>query len=162
MPTDGFVSFLTDSQPLFTRLPGFSLVYIADSNTLTAKAARLFSQSFGSGAVVPRDPESHDLLAYFRVKHGLKTRDQSVLDQRMLTTYRQHKTRFSEPRFEALFDLWIAQGDNAVLGLFDPASVAKTPGERRFSVHILNENYELLGTALAPVRKEMLEETASC
>jgi hypothetical protein len=145
----GFKSYLEEYRNLFARLAQFKIVYIASSNDNLADARRLFTHHFGdTGGRPPLDPAISRLLNFFADRVRFERRDLAAFDQGKLIQFRRDREEFSNASSEKLFERWRTAGDEGVLAVLAPESMAKAPCSATFSSHILEFNYELFGSLL--------------
>lgn len=147
--TDGFKTFLTHYQPLFSSLAGYRIVYVAAQPYLVEKARRTFEGNRRNGCTPPLDPLTRDLLNYFQDRRKYEARDFSGFDTARIVHYREQKKRFVGFGFDDLYRRWLEEGDVAVLRRnaqrtsVDP-SLSAPVGQ--FDTYLLRHNYDLFGT----------------
>ena len=101
----GFVTHLSQYQPLFRELPTFRFLYVSKSPMHFGKATELFK----SLVKVPLESDiAADLIRYFKTQTVWETPEFRLLTKGDLLFLNQAKQRFKGDRFEALLKGWKA------------------------------------------------------
>jgi len=99
----GFVTHLSQYQPLFRELPTFQFLYVSKSPMHFGKATELFK----SLVKVPLESDiAADLIRYFKTQTVWETPEFRLLTKGDLLFLNQAKQRFKGDRFEALLRDW--------------------------------------------------------
>jgi hypothetical protein len=147
--TDGFETFLSHYQSLFSALTGCCVVYLAAQPNLLEKAGTLFHTRNGRKQEPPADPLTRDLLAYFEMRRRYEARDFSGFNTARIVRYREQKRRFADFGFDDLYQRWLLEGDAAVLrkpSANGASSHSLSSPVVRFDTYLLRHNYDLFGT----------------
>ena len=97
---DPYVAHLRRYRPLFQHLPSFQFIYISTSTRLQGEARELFSLLI-KGEGLP------DLLRYFDVRTKWNRNQYGLVTDADLIFRNEAKKRFTGPRFETLYRLWL-------------------------------------------------------
>lgn len=147
--TDGFKTFFTHYQPLFSSLAGYRIVYVAAQPYLIEKARRIFNGHQRKDLTAPLDPLTRDLLNYFQDRRKYEARDFSGFDTARIVHYREQKQRFVGFGFDDLYRRWLEEGDAVVLGRNGQratTSPSLSAPVAHFVAYLLRHNYDLFGT----------------
>jgi hypothetical protein len=108
LSASGFEHFLDRHAPLFQSLPGFELLYLADSNREFDRASRIFSAKFPeeeARGTTPLTPRGIDhFLDYLRARELADSR-KSALSLRDLALLREGDALYTSPEHQALLAL---------------------------------------------------------
>jgi hypothetical protein len=142
-----FETFLEQYGRLFSALPAFHLVYVADRSAPFRWAENVFQEYAakwvnGKG---PNDPRIKRLTHYFALRRQYEAKDFAGFDRVKLIQLRNDQAEFSKPEHDELYELWKAGGDIAVRQFLDPESAVPAP-QVSFSTHLLEHNYAFFGS----------------
>ena len=145
--TSGFRTYVEQYRPLFMRLAGFRLIYVATHPNNFLAAGKVFEKLIGNGNIrIPEDPSVPRLLSYFQARALFERRDMASFDQAKLIRFREDRKSFSGEKFEALFRIWIDGGDAEVLRILSPESSSRSESRCTFHSYLSPFRYELFGT----------------
>jgi hypothetical protein len=147
--TDGFATFLSHYQSLFSALTSYRVIYVAAQPHLLERAHTLFPTRSGYPQDTPLDPVTHDLLAHFQARRQYEARDFRGFDTERIVRYREQKHRFAGLAFDDLYQCWLHEGDAIVLRPYAadravPCSLSAPVV--RFDTYLLSHAYDLFGT----------------
>ncbi|MCP5120547.1 MAG: hypothetical protein GY953_57875 [bacterium] len=126
-------SFLRDHRRLFAALPEFQLVFVAPSQKLFGKAAKLFGKFLWSD-----DGAAAELLTYFCERQAFEQRDTKGWDKARIDRFRDLRDHYSGKQFDNLFWHWRADGDTVVTG--KPGTLNGS-----FETVLVTQNYDMFG-----------------
>ena len=142
---DSFASFLRNYRPLFARLEGFEVIYIAEASHPAERARRMFMTFFSPAKTVPEDPIVGDLLTFFKDRSEHETLGLAAFDTDRLDRYRNARKQFADERFQRLFEAWKQDPDGTVRRAVSPDSNPKIGERAAFSVALVEPNYGRAG-----------------
>ena len=141
-----FAAYLAQYSDLFSRLPGFDLIYVAASRNLFWQAENVFGAFLRGGT--PMNLELGDverLLSHFQDREDSDNGHWNSFDRTKLIRLRDERGEFSGPTFESLYGLWKTAGAAAVRDLIARRTVPRERLCGKFSSYLLPHNYELFG-----------------
>ena len=149
----GFETFLKKYRMLLAGLREFQLIYVAEADRHFEAAARAYGRCFNQESVAQQaahgDPRIDRLIAHFEARRLYEAQQWSGFDRAKLIQFRDERTQFSGPRFDSLYERWNVGGEAALRSILNPKTASGTPGHGAFSTCLLEENYDLFGSAAA-------------
>jgi hypothetical protein len=143
-----FENYLYQYAELWRALRSFRVIYASDSRRLFQAAARRF-QSFGERfARLDGDPNAvlaARLIAHFAARTRYENGDFSSFSRQKLIQLRNETAEFSATKYQELFLIWKAQGDEAVTQRLAPKSRPAAATKADFSTHFIDHSYGFLG-----------------
>jgi hypothetical protein len=143
-----FESYLEAYLRLFEVLDSFELIYVATSDAHFSRARSLFERFRNNKRddISDGDAQSGEQLrAYFRLRQRYEQRAFSAFGRNELIRLRDARERFSDPKHEALFQVWKTTGDalwheNAASSRSGAAPLSGT-----FATELLRHDYSFFG-----------------
>jgi hypothetical protein len=142
---DSFASFLRNYRPLFGRLEGFKVIYIAEASHPAERARRIFTTFFSPVKTMPEDPLVGDLLTYFKDRFEHESAGLAAFDMVRLNRYRECRKQFAAERFQRLFEGWKKGPEGSVRRAVSPDSSDQIGERAAFSVTLVQLNYGRAG-----------------
>lgn len=141
-----FASHLNQYMRLWTRLPQFELVYVADSKRLFHSAHRLFERFCKTGSAREQPVDVERLLHHFADRRAYAEGALHSFDRSRLLQMRDDRQLFSGRAFEVLFDAWKNGGEEAIRTAFAWQKNTSTRLNGCFQTHLLEHSYDVFGT----------------
>lgn len=147
-----FETYLKQYRLLFEALPGFELVYVAETNVLFPWAERLFwrfaasRDSAGKPAV---DPAIARMLEHFEARSLYDSGCLESFDRAKLVRLRDEREEYSGAEFSALYERWKLHGEHGVLEVLAPECAVDKRSATTFSTYLIKEHYDLFGSLRA-------------
>jgi hypothetical protein len=147
----GFESYLRRYARVFAALPGWQVVYVADTSRHMARAQAAFRRVYGHelAARPAADPTLVDtVLEYFRLSEIYAAKRWPELNKSRLDRLRELRQRFCVGQLEGLYAEWEVRGDEAVRAVFGRSGDDSACCRGTFKSWILPHSY----AAVDPVR----------
>ncbi len=142
-----FETFLRHYSQLFSVLPSFQLIYVASRPAPFRWAEAVFYKHMSKRiGPMPTDPLVPRLNHYFELRSQYDAKAFGGMDRAKLVQLRNDQKEFSGAQYEGLYTAWKAGGSIAVRQILSPESQPKTNQDMTFSTHLLEHNYDFLGT----------------
>jgi hypothetical protein len=141
----GFETFLDHYARLFAALPEFRVIYVADREKHSKSAEELFTRMLAHSQGSAPDPLISRKLEFFDMRKLYEAKDLASFDRAKLIRFREDSREFSGAENDALYRLWKARGEAAVLVKFGPAASPRAAMRGRFSTCVLDHDYGFFG-----------------
>lgn len=142
-----FETFLGHYSRLFAALAAVRVVYVSDrvapfhgAEAVMKKRLVRGESGRNSATFVKR------LVSHFGLRSRYEARQFDGFDRATLIQLRDDQTEFTGPKFDSYYELWKAGGDAAVRQILAPQAVSEPRPALSFSTHLLENNYDFLGT----------------